>query len=129
MNSVGWGVRESSDERTSRNTPGRKATTPHLETKEQLQQKIQEQDKKHRDNMQEVNQKVKELEKRLQDQDNLREQEYKKLQQKLQDQEKKLSDQDKEHKEEQKNQKQKLEEHFNLKLSGLANKYDFKEKF
>ena len=97
--------REDQEEHTRQNSQQHLIYTALLavETKEQLQQKIQEQDKKHRDNMQEVNQKVRELEKRLQDQDNLHKEEYKKLQQKLQDQ-------DKEHKEEEKKLKQNLDE-------------------
>ena len=121
--------REDQEEHTRQNSQQHLTYTALLavETKEQLQQKILEQDKNHRANMQEVNQKVKELVKRLKDQDNLHKQEYQKLQQKLQDQDKMLSDQDKEHKEEAKKlkqnlneQKKLLEEHFNLKLSGLT---------
>ena len=110
--------REDQEEHTRQNSQQHLTYTALLavETKEQLQQKIQEQDKKHRDDMQEVNQKVRELEKRLQDQDSLHKEEYKKLQ-----------DQDKEHKEEGEKLKQKLDEqkklleHFNLKLLGLTN--------
>ena len=128
--------REDQEEHTRQNSQQHLTYTALLavEMKEQLQQNILEQDKKHRHDMQEVNQIVKELEKRLQNQENLHKEGYKKLQQKLQDQEKehkveeqtlkkkleeqekklekqekKLCDQDKEHKEEGKKLKQKLE--------------------
>ena len=97
--------REDQEEHTRQNSQQHLTYTALLavEMKEHLQQKILEQDKKHRDDMQEVNQKVKELEKKLQDQDNLHKEEYHKLKQKLQDQ-------DKEHKEEEKTRMKKLQD-------------------
>ena len=144
--------REDQEEHTRQNSQQHLTYTALLamETKEQLQQKIlelqqiiQEQDKKHKENEKKLNRNVKELEKilvdierKLQDQDKEHIEEEQELKKKLEEQEKKLHEQDEEFTEEGKKlkqildeQRQMLEENFDLKLSKLKEMLqDFKTK-
>ena len=101
-------IREDQEEHTRQNSQKHLTLTASLavETKEQLQQKLLEQDKKHKEEEQNLKQKIEELEKKLINQDKKK----KKLKQKMEELEKKVKDKDKERNEEEQKLKQKIEE-------------------
>ena len=95
-------IREDQEEHTRQNSLKHLTLTASLavETKEQLQQKLLEQDKKHKEEEQNLKQKIEELEKKLINQD-------KKMEELM---EKKVKDKDNERNEEEQKLKQKIEE-------------------
>ena len=97
--------REDQEEHTRQNSQKHLTLTASLavETKEQLQQKLLEQDKKHKEEEEKLKQKIEEQEKKIEEQE-------KKLEDKLKEHEKKLIDQENERKKEEQKLKQKIEE-------------------
>ena len=123
--------REDQEEHTRQNSQKHLTLTASLavETKEQLQQKLLEQDKKHKEEEEKLKQRIEEQEKKIEElakKDNEHSVEEQKLKQKTEEQEKKLNAQVIEHREEvvQKlaEQKKMLEELFELKLKCLDQK-------
>ena len=115
-------IREDQEEHTRQNSQKHLTLTASLavETKEQLQQKILEQDKKHKEEEKKLKQKIEKQEKKLKEEekkrqiqeDKLGEQEKKlgEQEKKLGEQKEKLLEQENERKKEEKNLKQKIEE-------------------
>ena len=125
----GWFIREDQEEHTRQNSQKHLTLTASLavETKEQLQQKLLEQDKKHKEEEEKLKQKIEEQEKKSKEEEKKRQRQEEKLgeqEKKLGEQEKRLGEQEKrlgeqkeklleqenERKKEEKNLKQKIEE-------------------
>ena len=107
----GWFIREDQEEHTRQNSQKHLTLTASLavETKEQLQQKLLEQDKKHKEEEEKLMHKIEEQEKKTEEQDEKANEQEKKLnehQKKLNEIEKRFQDQDRDHKEEKKMLKQ-----------------------
>ena len=124
-------IREDQEEHTRQNSQKHLTLTASLAvaTKEQLQQKLLEQDKIHKEEEEKLKQKIEEQEKKIEElvkKDNEHSVEEQKFKQKIEEQEKKLNAQVIEHREEvvQKlaEQKKMLEELFELKLQCLDQK-------
>ena len=111
-------IREDQEEHTRQNSQKHLTLTASLavETKEQLQQKLLEQDKKHKEEEEKLKQKIEEQEKKLKEEEKKRQKQEEKLgeqEKKLGEQEKKLGEQEKklgEQKENLNGQEKKLEE-------------------
>ena len=90
-------IREDQEEHTRQNSQKHLTLTASLavETKEQLQQKLLEQDKKHKEEEEKLRQKIEEQEKKLLNQDNEHNKEKQKLMQKMEELEGKLDEQEK----------------------------------
>ena len=105
-------IREDQEEHTRQNSQKHLTLTASLavETKEQLQQKLLEQDKKHMEEEQNLKQKIEELEKKIKDKDKECNEEEQKLKQKIEELEKVLCKQEKKlEKQEKELDEQKLE--------------------
>ena len=104
--------REDQEEHTRQNSQKHLTLTASLavETKEQLQQKLLEQDKKHKEEEQKLRQKIEEQEKKLINQDKEHNNEKQKVKQKIEELEKKVINIDKERNEDEQKLKQKTEE-------------------
>ena len=125
-------IREDQEEHTRQNSQKHLTLTASLamETKEQLQQKLLDQDKKHKEEEEKLMHKIEEQEKNMEEQEKRLIEQEKKLnehQKKLNEVEKRFQDQDRDHKEEKKMLKQilgerqkELEKNF-LKLSRTLN--------
>ena len=115
-------IREDQEEHTRQNSQKHLTLTASLavETKEQLQQKLLEQDKKHKEEEEKLKQKIEEQEKKSKEEEKKRQRQEEKLgeqeiklreqEKKLGEQKKKLLEQENERKKEEKNLKQKIEE-------------------
>ena len=93
-------IREDQEEHTRQNSQKHLTLTASLavETKEQLQQKLLEQDKKHKEEEEKLRQKIEEQEKKIEElakKDNEHSVEEQKLKQKIEEQEKKIEEQEK----------------------------------
>ena len=108
----GWFIREDHEEHTRQNSQKHLTLTPSLavETKEQLQLMLLEQDKKHKEEEEKLRHKVEEQEKKMEEQEKRLIEQEKKLneQQKKHEVEKRFQDQDRDHKEEKKTQEKRL---------------------
>ena len=114
--------REDQEEHTRQNSQKHLTLTASLavETREQLQQKLLEQDKKHKEEGEKLKQKIEEQEKKLKEEEKKRKRQEEKLgeqekkldgqNKKLKEQEKRLIDQENERKKEEQKLKQKIEE-------------------
>ena len=107
--------REDQEEHTRQNSQKHLTLTASLavETKEQLQQKLLQQDKKHKEEENKLKEKIEEQEKKIEEHERKLKEEEKKLDdqnQTLKEQEKKLIDQENERKKEEHNLKLKMEE-------------------
>ena len=132
----GWFIREDQEEHTRQNSQKHLTLTASLavETKEQLQQKLLEQDKKHKEEDEKLRHKIEEQERKIEEQEKRLNEQEKKLyecQKKLNEVEKKFEDQDRDHKmlkqilEEQGERQKELEQKF-LKLSRISFNRRFK---